>query len=65
MTTEILGSFAVEPDFPDDLNPDLDEKKQPLPYAIATLDGTIIFAKNEDVLWSLQVKHFKQTLDSR
>ena len=53
VSTEILGSFAVQPD---EMNRDFEEeKKQTLPYAIATLDGNIIFAKNEDVLWSLQV----------
>jgi hypothetical protein len=56
VTTEILGGFVVEPHFQEDLNSDVPGKKQTLPYAITTLDGNIIFAKNEDVLWSLQVK---------
>ncbi len=58
VTTEILGGFSVEPTYPEDLYMTGEEetKKPTMPYAIATLDGNLIFAKNEDVLWSLQVK---------
>ncbi len=57
VTTEILGGFSVEPDYPDDpcMTGEEETKKATMPYAIATLDGNLIFAKNEDVLWSLQV----------
>jgi hypothetical protein len=54
VTTEILGGFVVEPESEDLCGKEL--KKPSMPYAIATLDGNLIFAKNEDVLWSLQVK---------
>ena len=59
VTTEILGGFSVEPDYPEDpymMTGEEETKKPTMPYAIATLDGNLIFAKNEDVLWSLQVE---------
>ena len=36
---------------------DEDQKAPDLPFAMATLDGNLIFGKDEDVLWSMQVRN--------
>lgn len=52
VSTEILGEFATQSSDGDD---DDEAKNSSMPFAIATLDGNLIFAKNEELLWSLQV----------
>lgn len=45
VTSEIVGGFG-----------DGGSGEDSSPYAIGTLDGTLIFARNTDILWKLQVR---------
>jgi hypothetical protein len=54
VTTEILGGFGPEPEVGDDSGAGDELSRPEMAYAIATLDGNLIFAKNEELLWSLQ-----------
>uniref|UniRef100_A0A1B6EZC7 Integrin-alpha FG-GAP repeat-containing protein 2 n=1 Tax=Cuerna arida TaxID=1464854 RepID=A0A1B6EZC7_9HEMI len=48
ISTEIIADVSEGPD---------STKEQGLPYVVATLDGTLMFVKNEEIIWSYQVDH--------
>ncbi|XP_023015849.2 KICSTOR complex protein ITFG2 [Leptinotarsa decemlineata] len=52
ISTEILGDLR-NPQHADENNP----SRNGMPYALATLDGTIILVKDEVILWAIAVDH--------
>jgi hypothetical protein len=52
VSTEILGDFQTFTDKDDGYD---DEKRTSPPFAIATLDGDLIFAQKDNLLWNIHV----------
>lgn len=55
ISTEIVGDLtnnvSKNQEVPDEANANNEEKFRGSPYAVATLDGTIMLVQNEIILW--------------